>query len=123
MMISAPAEKGEPMAEYIERGKAKRYFENIDSGRREWPTLLTPTEFAEYLDEIDTADVAPVVHGRWEKCSEHISKYYFRCSACKMYYMDGVTGAIAPKYGSRAWNYCPHCGARMDSEVMDNGQK
>lgn len=44
------------MAEYIELGKEKRYFENIDGGSIGWSsTLLTPTEFAEYLDEIETA--------------------------------------------------------------------
>lgn len=41
------------MTKYIELVKAKRFFENIDAGRVGYSTLLTPTEFAEYLDEIE----------------------------------------------------------------------
>lgn len=46
------------------------------------------------------ADVAPVVHARWELLSEHRSH---KCSVC----------------GRRDWyatNYCPNCGAKMDLE-------
>lgn len=50
------------MAEYIEREAAKESFLNMDAGSRApCSTLLTPEEFAEYLDEIPTADVASVV--------------------------------------------------------------
>lgn len=38
------------MAEYIEREATKRAFYNMDAGRR-GSTLLSPEEFAEYLDE------------------------------------------------------------------------
>lgn len=103
---SAHTEKGEPMAEYIEVGKAKRFFNNIDSGRRGWcSTLLTPTEFAEYLDEIETADVAPVVHGRWEWMGPYRYNNYGMigtCSVCK------------ERLRLFAHNYCPNCGAKMD---------
>lgn len=51
------------MAEYIEREMAKRAFQDIDAGRREGTTSLSPEEAAEYLDEIPAADVAPVKHG------------------------------------------------------------
>ena len=55
------------MTEYIEREAAVKVFNNFDAGRADSPpfTLLTPEEFAEYLYELPTADVAPVVHGRW----------------------------------------------------------
>lgn len=66
------------------------------------------------IEEAPAVDVAPVVHGRWERCSQHISKNYFRCSVCKTSYMDGITGAIAPEYGSRTWRFCPNCGAKME---------
>ena len=50
------------MADYISREAAKVFFMNMDAGRRcPCSTLLTPEEFTEYLDEIPTADVAPVV--------------------------------------------------------------
>ena len=51
------------MAEYIELEAAVKAFNNFDAGRADSPpcTLLTPAEFAEYLYELPTADVAPVV--------------------------------------------------------------
>lgn len=56
------------MTEYIELEVAVKAFNNFDAGRADSPsfTLLTPEEFAEYLYELPTADVAPVV--RCEDC-------------------------------------------------------
>lgn len=51
--------------EYIEREAAKIAFQNMDAGSRVPSILLTPEEFAEYLDDIPTADVMLVRHGRW----------------------------------------------------------
>ena len=50
------------MAEYIELEAAVKAFNNFDAGRADSPpcTLLTPEEFAEYLYELPTADVAPI---------------------------------------------------------------
>lgn len=47
--------------EYIEREAAKIAFQNMDAGSRVPSTLLTPEEFAEYLDDIPAADVVEVV--------------------------------------------------------------
>ena len=54
------------MAEYIELEAAVKAFNNFDAGRADSPpfTLLTPEEFAEYLYELPTADVVPVVYCR-----------------------------------------------------------
>lgn len=98
------------MAEYIELGKAKRYFENIDSGRRGCSTLMAPTEFAEYLDEIEIADVAPVVHGRWQQIGYDEAMNRITCSCCLEYW--NITDN-----DTETFNYCPNCGARMDLEV------
>ena len=50
------------MAKYIELEATVKAFNNFDAGRADSPpfTLLTPEEFAEYLYELPTADVAPV---------------------------------------------------------------
>lgn len=106
------------MAEYIERERAKRFFENIDAGRVGCSTLLTPTEFAEYLDEIEPADVAPVRHGKWIETQVETGdpfgggNYYtidvYACSEC------GEMFDI-----SEARNYCPNCGARMDGDTNE----
>lgn len=55
------------------------------------------------------ADVAPVVHGRWEIEIDHDEFWgdmdYYRCSLCgKLELRDKQTP------------YCPRCGARMDGE-------
>lgn len=51
------------MGKYIELDVAKKAFQNMDTGHVGGSTLLSPEEFSEYLDEIPTADVAPVGRG------------------------------------------------------------
>ncbi len=94
------------MAEYIEREATKRAFQNMDAGRRVGSTLLSPEEFAEYLDEFPAADVAPVVHGRWSDAGfgelpKH-APYGWACSVC---------GGIS---FNNEYTHCPNCGAKMD---------
>ena len=54
------------------------------------------------LDAAPTADVAPVVHGRW-LCADTDTEQFFLCNRCKK---------------KEYWesNYCPNCGCRMDGE-------
>ena len=98
------------MAEYIEREAAVKAFNNFDAGRADSSpfTLLTPEEFAEYLYELPTADVAPVRHGRWVDNGIPDSMLS-GCSVC------GFT------CGSSSFFYCPNCGAKMDeSDESEN---
>lgn len=53
------------------------------------------------FSDIPAADVAPVVHGR--KIEDDGIGVFYMCSLC---------GGYLP-YGA---NYCPNCGARMDTE-------
>lgn len=79
------------MAEYIERENyCKRVCpcDNERCGRDSCTIWKAPA-----------ADVAPVVHGRWEE-------YQLRCSAC---------GYVIPAAG-RDYRCCPMCGARMEEE-------
>ncbi len=100
------------MAEYIELEVAVKAFNNFDAGRADSPpcTLLTPEEFAEYLYELPTADVAPVVHGRWIRPHWKNNNYCCDCSECggeamhRDYQWD--------KNG--VYPICPNCGAKMD---------
>lgn len=61
------------------------------------------------------ADVAPVVHGEWEVVDlltlehdevERVPKSALRCSVCSYAIDKGLLWAA---------NFCPHCGAKMDS--------
>ena len=58
------------------------------------------------------ADVAPVVHGRWEKWNGDDRHH---CTVCECY-----ANAERDSYGYIAYefldNYCPNCGAKMESE-------
>ena len=100
------------MAKYIELEAAVKAFNNFDAGRTDSPpcTLLTPEEFAEYLYEIPTADVAPVVYGRWIRPHWKNNNYCCDCSECggeamhRDYQWD--------KNG--VYPICPNCGAKMD---------
>ena len=59
-------------------------------------------------DVIDapSADVAPVVHGRWIEHKKYIFGTMYDCSVCDNRILDN----------GYAWNYCPNCGARMDGD-------
>lgn len=54
---------------------------------------------------LHSADVEPVVHGRWEK-SEY--RGFVRCSVCKDAYID------EDWLSSGKWGGCPNCRAKMD---------
>lgn len=63
--------------------------------------------FVAMIARFPAADVAPVVHGRWEQCFEGWRKQIEgdQCSVCGFAH-----------YGTtiRDYNYCPNCGAKMD---------
>lgn len=62
------------------------------------------------LDEVDCfqpADVAPVVHGRWDNLDGYKTRR--ACSMC---------GWDVPEYG-KFYSYCPNCGAKMDGGNND----
>ena len=68
------------------------------------------------IENFPTADVAPIVHGRWELEYETYGK--MRCSVCKKEALiekaiDDV-GVITNYVDS---NYCPNCGAKMDGGI------
>ena len=112
------------MAEYIERTEELVLAMNagarvIENTRRYHGTVYSKDVFSEtpqkipYLlaakvlrgvEEAPAADVAPVVHGH--RVGD--GGFYARCSQC-----DGVLPLCA--------NYCPNCGAKMDSERKDGG--
>lgn len=60
------------------------------------------------VDEIPTADVAPVVHGKWVD-SPNITECVV-CSNCMSDNLSAQVIAPAPPH----YKYCPNCGAKMD---------
>ena len=51
-----------------------------------------------------TADVAPVVHGRWIEKEKYTFGIMYDCSLCENRILDN----------GNPWHYCPNCGAKMD---------
>ena len=97
------------MAEYIEREATKIAIHNMDAGRREKSTLLSPEEFAEYLDEFPAADVAPVVRAEWVNPHWRNNDYCYDCSNCGGEAMH----RIYRWRDEKIYPICPNCGARM----------
>lgn len=95
------------MPEYIDRTAA------ITSPL--WATDLCP---AAVLSRLPSADVAPVVHAKWENCDWVEPDYHgfgttrtpnagMKCTNCVHVFKRDLL-----------WkdNYCPNCGAKMDLE-------
>ena len=62
------------------------------------------------VDVIQTApaaDVQPVKHGRWSECYTDSVHYSGICTACK--------SASVRQLIEKPYEFCPRCGARMDS--------
>lgn len=83
------------MAEYIERRAAIEHL-NVWCGGCGSAVECILAEPA--------ADVAPVVHGRWDR---HGSSWY--CNRCGIGYRITCGNIPANRH-----NYCPNCGAKMD---------
>jgi DNA-directed RNA polymerase subunit RPC12/RpoP len=65
------------------------------------------------LDELEPADVAPVVHGRWLPIVSYNNTY--KCSECGRLLVDITDGL---KMVAKHYPYC-HCGAKMDGGKLN----
>lgn len=68
---------------------------------------------------IESADVAPVVRGRWIVKRTGYAKSVAVCSACGQQASTNVRtfheqGADITEYSPILTHYCPNCGAKMD---------
>lgn len=91
------------MGDYIDRDAVFHAYEK-EQGRS------GPWDFKTLINSVPAADVAPVVHGRW---NEYKRAHYFKCSQCKETVPYKKAALIS---GKRCYNYCPNCGAKMDKE-------
>lgn len=100
------------MADYMERRRVLSILHEIGGCGAEPGTWADGYDKAinEAYDRISrepTADIAPVVHGRWMPFHSEAAGDIQYCSACEIGF-DAKT------------DYCPHCGAKMDGGA-DNG--
>ncbi|MGI5897114.1 MAG: hypothetical protein ACOX6U_09180 [Oscillospiraceae bacterium] len=98
------------MAEYIEREALLAAFAMTD-----YP-FTTFDNAWEMVEQAPSADVAPVVHGKWEWYQGVIEDdYNLRCSECKKT-CNGYYDEEDDMYRYIKSNFCPNCGAKMDLE-------
>ena len=96
------------MAEYIEREKTVERLRSLGNReyRKEKGTIQDAIKMISYPEYTPSADVSPVVHGRW--IGDHD---YLKCPECGIMVKQDFTF-----FDIGNWNYCPNCGAKMDLE-------
>ena len=102
------------MAEYINRESIMKFPIRKDHCDKEHANehFINGIETVlEYAENLPTADVAPVVHGRWIDAPLYGSKNC-RCSECRR-----LISIQASWRGEIMQKYCPNCGAIMDGGV------
>lgn len=110
------------MAEYMEVREILEYLDVMidalsfplsESGEEVKAYVEGFKEARSVVERFPTADVAPVVHGRFVHDGPRFAGGvdWWHCSSC---------GRLASGIETR-FDYCPHCGARMDSEETDDG--
>ena len=75
----------------------------------------TRQDVQDFLDNIPTADVTPVVHGHW---IWHEEEFEYECSVCHCRFDYNHTFEIFD-HGFQYANYCPNCGAKMNGGKKD----
>lgn len=97
------------IVDYVERNK-------IMEALLDWavclnnPDTLSRSDALFIIDNIEAADVAPVVHGRWAMHSDRPDTLI--CSIC-----DHAFDVW--KHDIDRMHYCPNCGSKMDAEKED----
>lgn len=107
------------MAEYIDREAFKksveeRYCKPCKAEGKDhngcWCRACWVDDMLDEVECFQPADVAPVVHGRW------VTHYRSGTPVA-----EGYVSTCCDMWNSRKSNYCPHCGAKMDLEVLSDG--
>lgn len=106
------------MAEYIEKHKVVNLLTALENECQQFKPFegfenamyrkLCETEIA--IGKLPAADVAPVVHGRWDDSGRYTfpsGNAAVRCTNCGCALTES-------EYRLNNWNYCPVCGAKMD---------
>lgn len=98
------------MAEYIDREELMKFpirRDHYDKEHGNEHFIYGIETVLEYAENLPAADVAQVVHGKWEYISQTLNTLsQLRCPFCGWWSLDpSVDGA---------YNYCPNCGAKMD---------
>lgn len=113
------------MAEYIEREKTVELLRSLGNReyRKENGTIQEAIKMISYPEYTPTADVAPVVHGRWEWFDEETGtpftgyerEWGWKCSYCGEELPDDYDDPD----NRPTFRFCHSCGAKMDGGDSD----
>ena len=101
------------MAEYIEREALREILDGWRDAHADVDDVYGCGLLEDVICEVDAqtaADVAPVVHGRWDDSGRYTfpsGDTAVRCTNCGCALTES-------EYRLYTWNYCPICGAKMD---------
>ena len=70
------------------------------------------------VEDVDTVDAAPVVHGMWDGYKADYSDWQ-RNDGKPVFISCCVCNNVVLNNASANWNYCPNCGAKMDATGRD----
>ena len=94
---------------YIDKEKFRMHI--IRYQNNPLKVILTDKEkekFIRMLDEVPTADVVEVKHGKWKKMWHSNLKQELPCCS------------VCGHFSAMRWKYCPECGADMRKETEDD---
>lgn len=105
LQVGCKMKERRPMGEYVSKiAVIRALLKDFKDERHTWYSASYAIDImAKIVDEMPSADVIPVVHGKWIDKSGGIEGAWNYCSVC----------------GERAielYDYCPNCGARMDGD-------
>ena len=85
-------------------GEYQESFTNVDGNRS-----MEIKCAEDIVNKAKTIDAEPVKHAHWVSWEDEYEDEY-KCSAC------GGTQFFAMTPQMEGWEYCPHCGAKMEVE-------
>lgn len=103
------------MADYIDREVAVSKMRMAQSSHHTLGERMSVNEAVAIVEEMPTADVAPVVHGRWDDIP---NAYMSVVSKTGAYHGNATTCSVCLEVNPNAFktNYCPNCGAKMEAD-------
>ena len=107
------------MARYIDADKIEQGKFPVTPHRGDYNPTINAYKFG-WNDALDIVlnmraeDVAPVVRGHWETDKHAALDFCSNCGEAVERYVTAEQMDKSNYKGATYWNYCPHCGARMD---------
>ena len=106
MMMIFPASVEEFMEQY-----KMTDTEHVYSNGTEYVPIYRMKQWFEHCrhQQIFTIDVAPVRHGRWVSVPHKLARVCSVCNRDEPYKFADIDADV--------YDYCPHCGAKLDGEL------